>query len=221
MPRETPIASLRAGVMMIVRAMPLLVGALVITFTQEHTPLFGLFMAGAVFLLYGLLLGLSAYSAPPKAAYRISLAEAAVTIIAGGTGIALFVSLGEGASAISLIALFAGWAIVAGVLDLIAAFKARRLGFAVKSAFLPGIITLVFALLVAIVPPDLRIEYGGEQQVSGALTASTQAVGLMGAYFAILGVYLIIEGISHRVNGPAVAITDPAGQEPDVTEATV
>lgn len=211
-PAAAPIPR-RAWASMLARAIPAIIGALVITFSPDHSPRFGLLVFGAVALAGGILVAFEAIGIRRHPTQGLTFARGVLTALAGGAGLTLGVVLGEGATAATLIWLVAAWALVTGVLELLAGWIARRRGPLGRDAMLTGALTLLLGLLVAILPPDLRQQYGGIEQVDGALTASTQAVGYLGAYFALLGVLLIIEGLSLRLgavrdhDAPALAAT--------------
>jgi hypothetical protein len=54
---------------------------------------------------------------------------------------------------------------------------------------------------VLLVPAGLEQQFTGPDHVERVLTASVFVVGLLGAYSAILGVYLVIGGLSLRWAG--------------------
>lgn len=188
----------RAWVSMLLRAIPAIAGALAITFSADHSPRFGLLAFGAVAVLGGMLVAFEALGIPTHPTRMLTFARGVLTAIAGGAALVLGAVLGDAAEAATLIWLVAGWALVTGVLEVIAGWRARRRGPLGRDAALTGALTLLLGLAVVILPPDLRQEYGGIEQVEGALTASTQAVGYLGAYFALLGVLLVIEGLTLR-----------------------
>lgn len=189
----------RAWVSMLARAVPALIAAAVITFSPDHSPWMGLTVFGGASLLGGILVAFEAIGIQRHPTRGLTFARGVLTAAAGAIALVLAAVHGLAAPASALILLVAAWALVTGVIELIAGWRARRLGPLGRDAFATGALTLLLGLLVAIVPPDLRIEYGGVEQVEGALTASTQAVGLIGAYFALLGVLLIIEGLTLRI----------------------
>jgi hypothetical protein len=47
-----------------------------------------------------------------------------------------------------------------------------------------------------VVPPDYSQQLGGIEQIEGELTSSTVLVGILGAYGALVGVFLVIAGLS-------------------------
>ena len=57
-----------------------------------------------------------------------------------------------------------------------------------------GAITVALAIAVLVVPPDFVQPFAFDE-VTGQVTASVVIVGLLGAYWAILGVFLVIAGV--------------------------
>lgn len=189
----------RAWASMLLRALPALLGAAVITFSADHSPKFGYLVFGACVLLSGILVAFEAIGIRRHPTRLLTFARGVLSVIAGGTALVLGVVLGDEAKASGFILLVAVWAFVTGAIEMVSGWMARRRGVLGRDAMLTGALTLLLGLIVVIVPPDLRQEYGGLEQVQGALTAATQAVGFVGAYFALLGVLLIIEGFSLRL----------------------
>lgn len=189
----------RAWASMLLRAVPAIIGAAVITFTPNHSPKFGLLVFGVCVLLSGVLVAFEAVGIRRHPTRLQTFARGVLSAIAGGTALVLGAVFGDEATAGTFIVLVAVWAFATGALEIMAGWLARRRGVLGRDAMLTGALTVLLGLIVAIVPPDLRQEYGGIEQVQGALTASTQAVGFVGAYFALLGVLLIVEGFSLRL----------------------
>lgn len=192
--REVPA---RLWITMLVRAVPALAAALVITFTQERTPGFALTVFGAFALVTGVLIGFEAIGIPGHPTRGITFARAIVTTLAGGAALVLAAVPG-GATPRSFLLLAMAWAAVTGALEMIAGLRARRSPAFSRDVMISGALTLLLALLLLWTPADLRQEYGGLEGVEGALTASVQAAGFFGAYATVLAVLLIIESLTLR-----------------------
>lgn len=183
---------------MLFRALPVLVGAFVITFSQDHNARFGFAVFGAVVLASGVITGFEAVGIKGHPLRPFVFARAIFSAIAGG--FALFMATGghDWATVGAFILTVAIWGIATGLLELIGSFLVRRHSLYAGEILVSGALTLLLGLIVAFVPPELNAGYGGMEQVEGALTADVQAIGFVGAYFALLGVLLVIEGISLR-----------------------
>lgn len=212
-PAPEPQAPRRLWVFLLARALPAVVIALVITFTQHHPVEFGFGVFGAYALVSGVLIGVEAFGVPGHPGRVPTALRGALTVVAGAVAIVVAAVPGL-ATAAGLILLLSLWAGSTGLLELLGAWLLRRSSEArietgsprasgprsllARQAAIAGSIALLLALLVATVPPELRLEYGGREQIEGALTAPMQAIGYFGAYAALLGVLLIIEGLTLR-----------------------
>ena len=183
---------------MLLRAIPVLIGALVIAFTPDHSPRFGFVVLGAVLLWSGIIVGFEAIGVSGHPLRPLVFARSILTAVTGG--FALFMGTGghDWATPGAFILTVAIWGIVTGLLELVGVPIARKYGLYGGEILISGALTLLIGVIVAFVPPDLDDAYGGVEQITGSLTASVQAVGLVGAYFAVLGVLLIVEAITLR-----------------------
>lgn len=183
---------------MLFRALPALIGALVITFTQEHNARFGFIVFGAVALWSGVIVGFEAVGIKGHPLRGFVFSRSILGALAGG--FSLFMGTGghDWATVQSFIWTVAVWAIVTGGIELIAALIFRKQSMYRNEILLSGAITMLLGIIVAFVPPELDADYGGIENIEGSLTADVQAIGFVGAYFAVLGVLLVIEAISLR-----------------------
>lgn len=183
---------------LLLRAIPVLIGAMVITFSPDHSPRFGFTVFGAVLLWTGVIVGFESVGIPNHPVRPLVFARSILTALTGG--FSLFMATGghDWATAQAFILTVSIWAILTGLIELAGVPICRRKRFYASEILLSGALTLLLGVIVAFVPPDLDAEYGGLEQIEGSLTASVQAVGFVGAYFAVLGVLLIIEAISLR-----------------------
>lgn len=185
-------------VLMLLRALPAAIGALVITFTQDHNPRFAFTVIGATILLSAVVVVWLSVCLSGYPARAFIAAQGGLGLIAGAFWLVITFLVPAWANAGNLILSVACWAIIAGVLDLLVWFIARKNELYANDCLISGGLAVLLGIIVAQIPPDLYVEYGGRDNVQGSLTADVQAVGFVGAFFAITGVFLIVEAISLR-----------------------
>ncbi|SMG45669.1 HdeD family acid-resistance protein [Agreia pratensis] len=160
----------------IARAIPAIVVALVVTFTPNHSSVIGLLVFGAFALASGVLTGILTLRAVPAGTNRsLLLTQAATSVVAGGLALGL-----QGFGLGFLLYLVSVWAAITAILELVTGLRSRSEAPAkdwIAMGGLTGVLALVFLLLPL---TDLV------------------AVGLFGAYGAVLGIYLVIAGLSLR-----------------------
>lgn len=181
---------------MLLRALPAIVGALVIAFTPDHSPRFGFSVFGAVALWSGVIVGFEAIGIKGHPLRPLVFTRAIITALTGG--FSLFMATGghDWATVRAFILTIAIWGIVTGIVELIGVPFTRKQAMYAGEIVISGALTLLLGVIVAFVPPELDAPYGGLEHIEGSLTASVQAVGLVGAYLAVLGVLLVIEAIT-------------------------
>lgn len=176
----------------ILRAIPFLVLGMVITFVNNHSAVIGMTVFGATTLAGGLALGLGSWKWLSDPSSRtLALVQGAVGVIFGA--VALSFSTG---GLPMLVALVTGWALLSGVLELVTGLRRRRTSGLARDWMLLGGITVLLAVIYLIVPTDYSKELGGIEKIRGTLTSSTILVGLVGAYGALVGIFLVIQGLS-------------------------
>lgn len=179
--------SAHAWLVPVVRGALALVATAAITFSQNHSPAFGLVVFGAWAIATGLVVGALQLrfveDRPSRAIFAIS---AVVTVVAG----LLAVSLPGGGLAFFLV-LVSAWAAITGFLELYAGLRGRGRDASARDRVAAGVLTAVLAIVFLLLPPD-----------------AVTAVGLFGGYLAILGVYLVIGGFSLKW-----AAAQPVGAE--------
>lgn len=183
----------------IARAVPALVLAGVVTFSADHSAPVGYLTFGLFGVLTGAVILAAVFRGPERG---LGVAQGAATLIAGVVALAL-----PAGGLPFLILLVTGWAAITGFLELYLGLRARRTGAASRDRVFAGALTAVLALGLLLVPPGLEQPLGGIEAVDGVLTASVVMVGSLGAYWAILGVYLVIAGLSLKWNPDATAPT--------------
>ena len=178
----------------IARAIPSAVLGAVITFSPNHSASFGLVAFGFFALAQGVVLGvLAARTVPERTSARLVLAQGVLTALAG-----IGALVGATAGVAYLLGLVVTWALLTGSLELAFALRARRRIDGTRDSLFASILTLALAAVLVLLPPDLVDEFTGIEGVSGTLTSSIVAVGVIGAYAAVLAVFLIIGGLSLR-----------------------
>ena len=176
----------------VARAVPALVLAAVITFSPDHSAPLGFLAFGLVGVLSGAVLTAGALRAE-SVERTLGLLQGILSIVAGGIALML-----PGGGLPFLILLVTGWAAVTGFVELYLGVRARRADPTARDGIFAGGLTVLLAVGLLLVPPQLAQPLGGIEGVEGVLTASVVVVGALGAYWAILGVYLVIAGLSLR-----------------------
>lgn len=182
----------------IARAVPALVLAGVVTFTPDHSAPLGFLTFGLFGVLGGAVLVAGALRFGSDRA--LQFAHGAVSIVLGAVALAV-----PGGGLPFLILLVTGWAAITGFLELYLGLRARRAGRPARDRIFVGALTALLALGVLLVPPGLAQPLGGLEGIDGVLTAAVVVVGALGAYWAVLGVYLVIAGLSLKWAPEAVA----------------
>lgn len=183
---------------MLFRALPALIGAIVITFTQEHTARFGFIVFGAVALWSGVIVGFEAIGIKGHPLRGFVFTRSILGALVGGYSLFMGTGGHDWATVRNFIWTVAIWAIVTGAIELVAGLIFRKRSMYRNEIVLSGAITMLLGVIVAFVPPELDADYGGIENIQGSLTAEVQAIGFVGAYFAVLGVLLVIEAFTLR-----------------------
>jgi uncharacterized membrane protein HdeD (DUF308 family) len=174
------------------RAVLALALAAVTTFTVGHSPQFGLTVFGAFAVLSGIATAvLTAAGVPDRRLRSLFLVQGAVSTVVGVAAL-----LGASAGLLFYLYIVSVWAAVTGFLELYAGLRSRGRMAAAKDWLTVGAATAVLAIVFLLIPPDYAQRFSGADGVDGVVTASVLGVGLLGAYGALLGVYLIIAALS-------------------------
>jgi uncharacterized membrane protein HdeD (DUF308 family) len=187
----------------LVRALPAAVVAVVITFSADHSTILGYMMFGALAVSTGVVVALSSVLALDAGVVRgCLLAQGVIGVL---LGIVALVFPGAGLG--FLLLLVGAWAALTGFLELYSGLRSRRRSDSAKDWLFAGGLTVALAVVVLLIPADYSQPFTGPDGVERALTASIVLVGLIGAYSAVLGVFLVIAGLSLKWAGRAVAAT--------------
>jgi len=149
--------------------------ALVITFTADHSPTFGLLVFGVFQIVQGAIVGIGLRAAARSSAGRlILLARAVVGVLVGTAALALpYAGLG------TLVLLVTAASLVLGALEVLSGLRREDAGPGSRDAIVVGGLTAVVGLLLSVLPPD-----------------AVFVVGLLGAWGAVVAVYLGIAAVS-------------------------
>jgi uncharacterized membrane protein HdeD (DUF308 family) len=178
----------------IARAIPAAVTAIVITFSADHSARFGLVAFGTFAVTSGVLVAVVAGRRLGASGVRPYLV--AQGLVSCALGVVAVVTTSGGVAAFFVVV--ASWAAITGALELYSGLRTRGRFAASGDWLTAGAITAVAALAFVLLPPDFRQEFVGDERVSGILDSSIVGVGLLGAYTAIIAVFLVIAGLSAR-----------------------
>ncbi|RUR03210.1 hypothetical protein ELQ94_01245 [Labedella endophytica] len=189
----------------LVRAAVAAVAALVTTFSLDHSSTLGLLVFGVFALGAGVVGGVFGASrlGEDRASRRLFLAQAGVSGVAAITALVLSFTSPTPPAYVYLIV---AWAVVAGFLELVAGVLGRERSPLARDWMVVGVITILLGIVFLAVPPDFTTNFTGAEGVSGTMTTSIMAVGLFGAYAAIVAAYLAIGAFTYkgeRSRGPA------------------
>ena len=178
----------------VVRGILALVPAAVITFSPNHSPEFGLVVFGAWAIVSGLVVGALSLRLTVERGIRSLMAvNAVVTVVAGILAVTLPGTLPF------LLYLVSVWAAVTGIVELFAGLRARGHSTAARDWIAVGAFTAALALVFLVFALD-----------------AVAAVGFLGGYLVIIGVYLLIGGFS--LKWAAAPASAPAAADPMASE---
>ena len=191
----------------VLRGVVALAVAITITFSAEHSPLLGFVSFGVLAVATALIVGLLGSSRLERGTERsFFFGIAGVSLVAGVVSL-----LSTGAGVPFLLFLVSAWAAVTGFLELYVGIRGRRRLALAKDWLFTGALTALLAVVILLIPADFAQDFIGPDGVARVLTASVIADGIIGAYAALLGVYLVIAGLSLKW-GTGTADAAPAPQ---------
>ncbi|HAM27629.1 MAG TPA: hypothetical protein DCP11_13280 [Microbacteriaceae bacterium] len=189
----------------IARAIPAAALGLVITFSADHSARFGLIVFGAFGIVSGLVIAATAaLRLAGSGARSFFIAQGAVTVAAG---VLALVATGGGVQYLFLIVTV--FAAITGFLELYSGLRTRGRFVASGDWVATGVLTAVAAIVFVLIPPGFRQTFTGPDGVPRVLDSAVVAVGLLGAYGAIIAVYLLIAGLSAKWGTQAVSAAEP------------
>lgn len=190
---SAPVLSLgeRYWAVLLARAVPAAILAIVITFTADHSAILGHIGLGLFAIVSGLVLVLGNVRMLAGVTRSLLLSQGAVLIVGG---LLTLVTSGSGLPFLLFLvsALFA----VTGLFELLAGLRSRGYLVIARDWIFVGGLSMLFAAAVLFIPVDYSqaISIPGKEVPN--LTASVILVGALGAYAAIVAVYLVIAGLS-------------------------
>ena len=180
--------------------------AVVITFTADHSAPLGLLTFGIFAVVSGAVLTASALRLGAKGVVRsVTFAQGILTVLAGIVSLAI-----PAAGLPFFVFLLTAFAAITGFLELYLGLRSRGRSSSSRDWVFVGALTALLAIVVLLVPPGFSQTFTGPDEVQRVLTASVIVVGALGAYWAILGVYLVIAGLSLRWAAAPTTSASPA-----------
>jgi uncharacterized membrane protein HdeD (DUF308 family) len=175
------------------RAIVALAVGLVVTFSSDHSAAVGHNAFGALALALGVV------AVGGAVAVQIGIERVLFGVI-GILGIAAgLVSLLSPASGAGFFFfLVSAWAVISGFLELYLGIRARRASPVARDWIFAGGLGVLLAIVVLLVPANFLQTFTGPDGVERTLTGTIVVVGVIGAYAAVLGVYLVIAALSLR-----------------------
>ncbi|WP_127473578.1 acyl-CoA synthetase [Microbacterium sulfonylureivorans] len=204
--------------------------AAMITFSPDHSALVGMSVFSGFAIATGLVLLLAVWLVYPAGRRWPAATLGGVTLVAG-----MVSGLGPVRTVAGFFAVVIAWAVVSGLLELIAGLRGLR-GPRARREIAPGVIDarpivdpgprsdsrdavvigalgVLLGIALAVVPAGYSLPYTIEDaHQTFTLTGITIGVGVFGAYAAIVAVYLGIAGFSPRKD--AVAMTEAPASAP-------
>ncbi|WP_246159949.1 acyl-CoA synthetase [Microbacterium rhizomatis] len=204
------------------------IAAVMITFSPDHSGSLGLAVFSGFAIASGLVFLLAAWLVHPSGArwpaMLLGIISVAAGMVAGVTSLR---------STLMFFAVVIAWAIASGLVETIVGARTLRSlrreadtdaptrGEA-RDALTIGIITLVLAAGLAVIPAQYALNYHIEAAgQTFTLTGIVIAVGVFGGYAAIVAVYLAIAGFSPRrhavaqIEDPTIGRANAAGRGDD------
>ncbi|MCU1506407.1 MAG: hypothetical protein QOG18_350 [Microbacteriaceae bacterium] len=178
----------------IIRAIPAAALGLAVTFSADHSARLGLISFGIFAVLTGAALAVLAWRRLGASGARPFIVAHGIIAMVAGVVALLF----SGASIGVFFLLVTAFAAITGFLELYCGLRTRRRYVASTDWLVVGGLTIIAAVALLLVPPDLRQVVSTPEGSKGILDASVVAVGLLGAYGAVIAVYLLIAGFSAK-----------------------
>ena len=182
------------GIVLLVRGGLAVLLGLVITFSPDHSALFGMIAFGAFALATALTLAIGHVLAA-RSGQRDALGLILVAL-AFAAGAASFLAPSE-----SFVIVVSSWALLSGATELTAGILARRAGEPGRDSITWGALAVGLAAVLLIVPPEFTepwqvVGQGGAVEAAGNVTADIMTVGSLGAWAIIHGVLVVIAALT-------------------------
>jgi hypothetical protein len=180
------------GTAILVRAGVSAIAALVITFSADHSPALGLLVFGVFAVATGLVVAATAIGTISAGGIRsLFLVHASVGVLVGVTSL-----LSGGGDLRTLMLLVAIWAAITGFIELLAGLRTGSASEVSRDWVFIGFLTAVLAVTAVVLPREIRDPVVGVNGVETYLTSSVMFVGAIGAYCAVVAVYIAIAGLT-------------------------
>jgi hypothetical protein len=192
------------------------IAAVMVTFTADHSAATGLAVFSGFTTTTGLVLMAGAWLVPSAGRRAVPVALASVSLVAGMvSGVAAWRTT---------TLLFAGiivWALVTGLIEGVDGWRRMRRAAPgtrtrsdARDAVVVGAVTVVLGAGMLLVNSRYALHYViPEAGRSFTLTGTAIAVGIFGAYAAVVAVYLAIAGLSPRPDREAESAEAAASEE--------
>lgn len=180
------------------------IAAIMVTFSPDHSAAVGLSVFSGFAIVTGLIELVSAWLTYPAGRRAVPLTLGALSAVAG-----MLAGILVWRSTTFFFALVISWALVTGLIEAIGALRERRspaLRAEARDSLVTGAVTVLLGLGLLLVPAQYVLTYSIENPTTQAkdeftLTGIIIAVGIFGAYAAIVAVFLGIAGFSPRRDG--------------------
>lgn len=222
--RTFQLRTMSMGTVQLARAVFAAVAALMITFTADHSAVVGLSVFSGFALVTALIHMLAAWLVAPEGWRWPHVLLAVISVITGMAG-----GVPAWRSTPLFFVVVIAWGALSGLVELLAGLRARRQARAgtapavvadgARDAILIGSLSLALAVGLLCVPTTYALNYSIAEAGSFTLTGITLAVGIFGAYAAVVAVFLGIAGLSPRSRSTGSGI-DTAGTAPAENEGS-
>lgn len=191
------------------------IAALMVTFTPDHSAAVGLAVFSGFAIVTGLIELLAAWLTYPSARRAVPLLLGALSVIAG-----MLAGIVVWRSTTFFFSVVITWALVTGLIEAIGALRERRspaLRSEARDSLVTGVVTVLLGLALLLVPAQYVLNYSIANPTTRVndeftLTGIIIAVGIFGAYAAIIAVFLAIAGFS-PARGAHAAVSDRREEE--------
>ena len=173
-PSSAPALADRYWIAALLRAAVALAAAAIITFSSNHSAPLGLDVFGGFAIITGIVGGVGAFAIVDRVVRGISIAQGVFGVVAGVFALAL-----NGSGLGVLLYTVSVWAALTGFAELYCGIRVRGRALISRDWLIAGGLTVILAIVYLLIPAD-----------------SVLAVGLFGAYAAVIGVYLGIGAFS-------------------------
>lgn len=183
------------------------IAAVMVTFSPDHSASVGLAVFSGFAIVTGLIELIAAWLTYPRGRRAVPLLIGALSVIAG-----MLAGIVAWRSTTFFFSVVITWALVTGLIETIGALRERRspaLRLEARDALVTGAVTILLGLGLLFVPAQYALTYRiDDVDAEFTLTGITIAVGIFGAYAAIIAVFLAIAGFS-----PARGVTATASEQ--------